>query len=338
MKLDRMMAILTLLQEQEWLQAPDLAARFEVSVRTIYRDVDALNLAGIPIESRQGHGGGIRVMPGFKLDKTLLTERDLTDVVTALKSLSTAFSSNADSVLLEKLNHSVPVEKKQSFAQRTNEVIIDISPWGDDARIRTKLNLIRALLDANRTLAFQYRDAQGRTSRRVLEPHTLLFKGMNWYVYGWCRKSQDFRTFRLSRMIAPEDGGETFQRRDISTGERPWHTTWTAPENNITLVMRFPGQYANRLSDWFEPEDLAQQANGDILVRSQMPDTPWVDSFVLGFGAMGEVLEPAHIRERIQNTLCDMVTVYGCADRMRNSTSRESREHKKRKKKGKKKS
>lgn len=337
MKLDRMMAILTLLQEQEWLQAPDLAARFEVSVRTIYRDVDALNLAGIPIESRQGHGGGIRVMPGFKLDKTLLTERDLTDVVTALKSLSTAFSSNADSVLLEKLNHSVPVEKKQSFAQRTNEVIIDISPWGDDVRIRAKLDLVRTLLDTSHTLAFQYRDAQGRTSRRVLEPHTLLFKGMNWYVYGWCRKSQDFRTFRLSRMIAPEDGGETFQRRDISTGDRPWHITWTAPENNITLVMRFPGQLANRLLDWFEPEDLVQQAGGDILVRSQMPDTPWVDSFVLGFGAMGEVLAPAHVRERIRKALCDMATVYGCADGMRGNNSPERRAQKKKKKKGRKK-
>ena len=116
-------------------------------------------------------------------------------------------------------------------------------------------------------------------------------------------------------MIAPEDGGETFQRREISTGDRPWHTTWTAPENNITLVMRFPGRHAARLLDWFEPEELVEQEDGCILVHSQMPDTPWVDSFVLGFGAMGEVLAPAHIRERIQRTICEMAAVYGCTDR-----------------------
>ncbi len=314
MKLDRMMGILTLLQEHEWLQATALAGRFEVSVRTIYRDIDALNLAGIPLETRQGNGGGVRVMPGFKLDKSLLTERDMADVVTALKSLSTAFAGNNESVLLEKLNHSVPADKKHSFQRRTNEVIIDISPWGDDARIRNKLNMIRDLLDANRTLTFTYTDAQGRTSKRVMEPHTLVFKGMNWYVFGWCREAKDFRTFRLSRMIDPNDGGETFQPREIRSDERPWHTTWTAPENNMTLVMRFHANHATRLLDWFDPEELHLQPDRTVLVRSRMPDTPWVDSFVLGFGAMGEVLSPPHVRARIRQTICAMAAVYACSD------------------------
>lgn len=184
MKIDRMMATLTLLQEREWLQACELAKRFEVSVRTVYRDVEALNLSGIPIETRQGTGGGIRIMPGYKLDKSLLTEQDLTDVVTALKSFSTALPGSPESVLLEKLTRSVPKDRKMDFQRRTNEVIIDISPWGDDARLREKLAIVREALEGNRLLAFGYVDSQGKQTRRVIEPQTLVFKGMNWYVFG----------------------------------------------------------------------------------------------------------------------------------------------------------
>lgn len=229
MKLDRMMAILTLLQEQEWLQAPALAARFEVSVRTIYRDIEALNLSGIPIETRQGNAGGVRVMPGFKLDKALLTERDLTDVVTALKSFSTALPGSPESVLMEKLDKSVPKERKKDFMRRTNEVIIDISPWGDDVRIREKLSIVRGTLEQNHTLSFSYVNGQGQKTTRVIEPQTLVFKGMNWYVFGWCREAEDFRMFRISRMTQPQDAGEGFMPREIAAESRPWHTSWVAP-------------------------------------------------------------------------------------------------------------
>ncbi len=314
MKLDRMMAILTLLQEREWLQAGELAERFEVSVRTIYRDVEALNLSGIPIETRQGTGGGIRVMPGYKLDKSLFTERDLSDVVTALKSFSMALPGTSESVLLEKLNHSVPKEKKQDFQRRTNEVIIDISPWGDDERIRGKLTVIREAIEGNRTITFGYVDGQGRKTSRVMEPQTLVFKGMNWYVFGWCREASDFRMFRISRMTSPSDTGEMFSPKDFKAEERPWHTSWVAPENNMTLVMRFGPESASRLIDWFDPEDMETQPDGCILVKSRMPDTPWVDAFILGFGSAGEVLEPGHVRTRIRKTVCGLADLYGCGD------------------------
>ena len=314
MKLDRMMAILTLLQEREWLQAPELARRFEVSVRTIYRDIDALNLSGIPIESRQGNGGGIRVMPGFKLDKALMTERDLSDVVTALKSFSTALPGTTESVLLEKLNGAVPKERKEGFQKRTNEIIIDISPWGDDAKIREKLSIVREALEQNHTLSFGYVNSQGQERNRIIEPQTLVFKGMNWYVFGWCREAQDFRMFRISRMTSPADVGEIFSPREIAAESRPWHTSWVAPQKNMTLVLRFSNAFAARLIDWFEPEEMETLADGQVLVRTRMADTLWVDAFVLGFGAAGEVLEPEHVRDRIRRHICDMARLYHCEE------------------------
>ena len=310
MKLERMMAILTLLQAREWLQAGELAARFEVSVRTIYRDVEALNLAGIPIETRQGVGGGIRVMPGFKLDASLLTERDLKDVVTALKSISTAMPGAPESVLLEKLDRAVPQARKPEFRRRTNEVIIDISPWGDDERQREKLAVLRSAVEEGRVLGFDYLDSQGKRSRREVEPQTLVFKGMNWYLFGWCRKAEDFRMFRLSRLTAPTLGEQSFQPREVLTEERPWHAAWVAPERNLTLVLRFGAQAQARLAEWFESEQIEAQPEGGYLVRLQMADTPWLDAYVLGFGAAAEVIEPPALRDRIARTARELAVLY----------------------------
>jgi len=310
MKLERMMAILTLLQAHEWLQAGELASRFEVSVRTIYRDIEALNLAGIPIETRQGTGGGIRVMPGFKLDASLLTERDLKDVVTALKSISTALPGSPESVLLEKLDRAVPQARKPEFRRRTNEVIIDISPWGDDERQREKLAVLRSALEAGKVLAFDYLDSQGIRSRREVEPQTLVFKGMNWYLFGWCRKAKDFRTFRLSRLTAPTVLDEGFQPREVLTEERPWHTSWVAPERNLALVLRFGPESQAHLAEWFDAEQIEARPEGGFHVRLQMADTPWLDAYVLGFGAAAEVLEPPALRARIARTAREIASLY----------------------------
>lgn len=311
MKLERMMAILTLLQAHEWLQAGELASRFEVSVRTIYRDIEALNLAGIPIETRQGAGGGIRVMPGFKLDASLLTERDLKDVVTALKSISTALPGSPESVLLEKIDRAVPNARKPEFRRRTNEVVIDISPWGDDERQREKLAVLRGALEEGRVLAFDYLDSQGKRTRREVEPQTLVFKGMNWYLFGWCRKAADFRMFRLSRLTAPALLDASFEPREVLTEERPWHASWVAPERNLALVLRFGAALEARLGEWFDAEQIEARPEGGFHVRLQMPDTPWLDAYVLGFGSAAEVLEPPALRERIARTAREMATLYG---------------------------
>ncbi len=311
MKLDRMMAILTLLQNREWMQAGDLAQRFEVSVRTIYRDVDALNLAGIPIETRQGSGGGIRIMPGFRLDASLLTENDITDVVTALKSLATAMPRSSATVLLEKLDQAIPPARRQLLQRRTNEMIIDMSPWGEDDSQREKLALVRDAIEASQCLVFDYQDGQGERSRREVEPHTLVYKGMNWYLFAWCRRAEAFRTFRLSRMSTPERLACHFTPRGVLAEDRPWHAAWVAPDNNLSVVLRITPQAMPRAGAWFDVDQIEDLPDGSGSVRLRMPDTPWLDSWVLGFGAAVEVIGPPALRERILQTVRALTSLYG---------------------------
>lgn len=191
MKIDRLIGILAALQQQGSVTAPYLAAKFEVSTRTIYRDVEAICRAGIPLVTVQGKGGGISIMDGFAMDTTLFTREEIEALFTGLQALDSVSKVSGRSLLSEKLgseNHTYP----------TGEVLIDLSSFHKDS-LTNKIGQLRSAIRTNKTVSFRYYYEKGE-SEKIVEPYLVVFRWAAWYLFGFCTEKQDFRLYKLTRL------------------------------------------------------------------------------------------------------------------------------------------
>ena len=222
MKINRMIGILSLLLQREKVTTPELAEHFEVSKRTIIRDIDALCQAGIPICTTQGTGGGIRIMDGYRMDRTVLTSKDMQMIMAGLRSLDSVSGSHYYSQLMEKIKAG-----SSNFIGGNDTILIDLSSW-DKESISEKITLIQTAIDTKRAICFDYYSPKAE-SARLIDPYYLIFKWSSWYVWGFCRGKQDFRMFKLNRMDRLELSAEPIANREIRFPE--FETKTFFPEN-----------------------------------------------------------------------------------------------------------
>lgn len=199
MKIDRLIGILSVLLQREKITAPELAEKFEVSRRTINRDIEDLCRAGIPIVTTQGVTGGISIMDGYRMDRTLLSTKDMQMILAGLRSLDSVSGSQYYGQLMEKMQAG-----SSELMNGTSSILIDLSAW-DRERLAPKIQVIQDAIELKRTLCFSYYGPAG-DSQREIEPYYLIFKWNNWYVYGYCYLRNDFRMFKLNRMSLPGHG------------------------------------------------------------------------------------------------------------------------------------
>ena len=290
MKIDRLIGILSLLLQRETVTAPELAETFEVSRRTILRDVEDLCKAGIPIVTRQGSGGGISIMSPYKIDRTLLTTVEMRDILAGLRSLDSVNGTNQYGQLMEKLSAG-----SSDFLTGDQSLLIDLSSWYKDA-LAPKIQEIRRAIDARRELEFYYYSPNGESLRRA-EPYYLIFRWSSWYLYGWCRTRADFRLFKLNRMDRLRTTERTFSRRpaplpDLST-ERIF-------PGGIRVRALFSPACKWRLVEEFGPACFSVQPDGRLLFQADYTDSRNLLSWLLTFGGDAVLLEPRPLREELR--------------------------------------
>ncbi len=291
MKIDRLIAILVMLLRYERVQAKQLAEKFDVSVRTILRDAEALNLAGIPIVTFQGAGGGIGLAEGYRLDKSVLTGDEMAAVIAALRGFDAATDGSSHEVLMEKLKNTLPAPQLSMLDVKLRQLVIDLSPWYNDALSKEKLTIIRRAIEQTRVLSLSYNDSEGKKTERCVEPYSLMLKGSSWYLLAWCALREDFRYFKVSRIRSLKETGERFSPRELP----PEQPVPEPLENLIPLELKFSPRMENAVADWFGA-DTHVCDDGSILVRASYPEGNWLYGFLLSFGAELEVINPPHIR------------------------------------------
>ncbi len=297
MKNGRLFEILYLLVEKREVTAGELARRLEVSERTIYRDVDALSAAGIPVYAQKGKGGGIRLMDQFVLDRTLLSREQQDEILFALQAIRATVGGEEALSRLSAL-----------FRRDGGDWLeVDFTDWGSaPAEQKNFARVKRAVLE-RRPLSFTYYSSAGEKSRRTVEPARLVFKSGCWYLSAFCRKKQDWRIFRLVRMedLSPEEG-TCLPRTPPERLEPP------KPEGyrGVDLRLLFAPSAAWRVRDYFHPKAVALQPDGNLLVNCTFPEDQWLLSFLLSFGGQLEVLSPAYWRDILKEELKKSLKVY----------------------------
>lgn len=281
MQTSRMFELVYLLVERGTMTAGELARRFEVSERTIRRDVDSLSAAGIPVYASRGRGGGVSLLPGFVLDRSLLSSREQDEILFALQSLRATGVEEGAAVL----------GRLSSLFRREGSdwIDVDFSYWGSTHANRILFPAIKEAILSRRVLSFDYYGSAGTATHRLVEPCKLRFKGTAWYLHGWCRTKRDFRVFRLSRMENVLLTQESFQLRQVPPLD-PEPTTQQPPL--IPVVLSFSKEVAFRVYDEFHPAAIRPGEDGRLIVTCQWPEGPWGRGYLLSFGSALEVLSP----------------------------------------------
>lgn len=291
MKLNRLLEIITILLNKKTVTASELAGRFGVSTRTIYRDIDVLSASGVPVYCSQGSGGGISILEDYTVNRATLSGSERDSILFALQTLRSTRYPEINTVL-EKLGS---IFKSSS----ADWVSIDFSPWGSNPDAYNKLTDIKAAILQGRVIEMDYIDSFNEKSRRKIEPLRLIFKSQAWYLWGFCLARQDYRTFRISRVRNVTVTDETFDRGKVHVPEEPPRP----PENRrpeVRLILEFTAEAFYRLCDDYDDEQLKDNGDGTYTLDITVPEDEWVYGYILSFGTYVRVIEPGHIRDIVR--------------------------------------
>ncbi len=298
MKENRYFQMIYLLLDKGQMTAPELADYFEVSIRTIYRDIDILSSAGIPIYATQGKGGGIAIQDSYVLKKSLLSEQEQKQILMALQGIR-VLEDEQINMLLSKLSGVFQ-------RQQGTWLEIDFSTWTKSGAGKHNFQLLQSAIWKSRIVSFSYYSGKGEQTKRIIEPHKLVFKTSDWYLYGYCTLRKDFRFFKLTRIRDLKLQDAEFMR------ETPEHIFERSDEfemKTVQVTLLFDAGMSHDVYEKFD-EEVSEQADGSLLVTTILPDNELLYSYVLSCRERVEVLSPPYVRDNVRKRVRKMLEIY----------------------------
>lgn len=308
MKIDRLVSIIMILLEKERIGARELAEMFEVSPRTIYRDIDTINMSGIPVRSISGVGGGFEIMREYKVDKKLFSTADLSAILMGLTNLSNVIREDELVNALAKVKSFFPVDRVKDIELNANRIYIDLSPWIGNPDTKVNLEIIKTAMQKNLLLYFEYTNHSGNKTARTVEPYQLVLKSNHWYFQGYCRIRNDFRLFKLSRISNLQSAKETFTPRECQKPQLDFSETTSAKQTEIKI--RIHKSIMDRVLDFCPCERFTSDGNEYYIVDFPFIENDYNYDFFLGFGDKCECLSPSNIRAEIKRRIENIAELY----------------------------
>lgn len=297
MKDNRLFRILYYILEKEKVTANELADKFEVSVRTIYRDIDSISSVGVPIFTTQGKGGGIKIDNEFILNKSLFDTNEKEQIIAALQGLEKT-NEAYKSELITKLSALFKIKN-------SNWIEIDFTSWGSNNTYQDLFNALKTTIINKNIISFSYNSSKAEKINRKVKPIRLLFKEQDWYLYAFCLLRNDFRYFKLSRMkdlevlaINYEDNFENaVLKKELKY------------ENIVNIKLKFDKSVTFRVYDEFN-EAIEEDEKGNLYVEIKIPNNYKLYNYIFSFGSNVEILEPKEIRNQFKNMINEIAKKY----------------------------
>lgn len=300
MKIDRLVSIIMILNNKERVTTKELSEKFEVSTKTIQRDMEIIEKAGIPLVAHKGYNGGYSILEGYKVNKSSMTKEEAILVNKLLLELNKSYENPETSSLINKLG--VVDSNPKDLSDR---LVIDFSRWGNKTEINKVINAIdKAILNRN-SIEFQYVNIAGEGSRRVVEPYKLIFKALDWYIYGYCNLKQEMRIFKVNRM----KDLRVLDKKFILKAEMNFELFKEKEPPKIDITIKFKTEFKNVIFETFELSSEKEEGDFTIAIVS-MPYSNWVEGMFLSFGENIEVMAPLFLRNNIRVKVEAMKNLY----------------------------
>lgn len=305
MKIDRLIAMIMILLENEVISAGALAKKLEVSSRTIYRDIDTLTMAGLPIFTTQGVAGGVGLMKSYKIDKKLFTPKDIQTLLTSLRSYRQLYNHKEIVHVLEKLSNigqeGVKSEKGSSFT-------VDLSLNQGNRSLRSLLSSVETAINEERYIKFDYINKDGNVTSRKIEPYQVVFKESSWYLQAFCTLKEDYRIFKLARMSNLYVLPETFVPRDFSPLAMDG-SGWMSDER-VPVKIRIALSLMEKVIERYGEENIISVEGDRCLAVFPIVNNEYGYDILLRFGDKCEIIEPSDVREAFQNYVRKILAIY----------------------------
>ena len=309
MQIDQLFEFVYILIDKKQTTASEMADRFGVSTRTIYRWIEALSVSGVPVYSQKGRGGGIAISEKYALDKRILSEEERIAIVSSVKAFNNLTGNPASAV-----NANFKAAEKISglVATDTDWLEVDFSPWSPEgSNVRQLFATLRECILKKRQVSFEYFRGDGKTEQRLVHPWKLVYKGQAWYLQGWCTTRKAERFFKLSRMrnISMTGRAATITRYSVSDVNSQSENQ-PAKSSLITIKAKVSNNKISYLLDTFICSEVLPNKDGSITASFTVPDDPWLQDLLLGFGPDLKILSPKSLRQRIINLAQDVLKNY----------------------------
>lgn len=297
MKYQIMVKMLMILLSRRKTTANELAQRFNISVRTVYRYVEELNVSGIPVDVTRGRYGGLSIADTFKLPVGYFTKGEYDAAIKAISAMLTQVNDENMASALEKLTRQMKNERRETSV--CGNIIVDGSAWCEDRRFSDKMQLCERAVNEGLRLDIDYISRSGEHSRRIIDPHVLIFKNNVWYVYAFCHSKQDYRTFKIGRIKHASLTGETFTKKQFKREEIPLDFADLQKEK-IFITLKIEKNALPDVEEWLGVDAVEPRGDG-IYAEVLLPDDCGLINKILSFGGGVTVVEPEELKNKVKN-------------------------------------
>lgn len=310
MQIDQLFEFVYVLIDKKNVTAAEMAKRFGVSTRTIYRWIDALSVSGVPVYALRGRGGGIAISEKYALDKTVLSEEEKLAILSSVKALNSLSGNSATAV-----NANIKAAEKLSrlVQKDTDWLEVDFSPWSPEGQgVRQLFGLLRDSILKKRQVSFDYFSGSGNSEHRIVRPWKLVYRGQAWYLLGWCTSRKSERYFKLSRMVNVKETGRAANVTIQDTGAIPnmEDSPVIQAQSLIKIKAKVSAKMAFYLLDSFACSEIKTHKDGSLSVSFSAPDETWLIGMLLSFGPDLQIISPKNIRKKIIDMANQTVQVY----------------------------
>ncbi len=296
------------LLNNERMSAIKLAEMFEVTPRTIYRDIDTISLAGIPIITYTGANGGVSIMPEYKIDKKFFTASDISTLLMGLSSVSTTLSNKEVIGTLEKVKSLLPKEQFRDMELRSNQITVDLTTWMGNKSFQPNLEKIKSALNDTKHLSFEYYGGNRKKDKRCIEPYKLILKENNWYLQGYCTLREDFRVFKLSRISNLEILESIFVPREFKS--KPLDGSGWIDKRLITIKLLVDWSLREQMVERCGEENIKAYGEDKFIVEFPFVEDDLGYDILIGFGDKCECLAPENVRVELIKRIKKLLYIY----------------------------
>ena len=295
MKYQIMINIMMLLLSKRKLTAQQIAAKYGISTRSVYRYIEELNICGVPVDVARGRYGGITIADTFRLPSGYFTREEYASTVNALSAMSSQVADESVISALDKLRSQQKSEKRELAV--CGNIIVDGGTWGDSKKFSEKMRVCESAVNEKKSLLIDYISRGGEHSKRVIDPHVLIFKGNVWYVYAFCHTKQTFRTFKIGRIKSASFTGDTFVKREFTRDEIDLNFYYTT-ENTLDVTFEIEKSSLADAEEWLGIDNIEPRGNS-FIARLTLPDDGGLVNKILSYGGAVKVLEPIELKQKV---------------------------------------
>ncbi|HIW32467.1 MAG TPA: YafY family transcriptional regulator [Candidatus Paenibacillus intestinavium] len=300
-KIERLISIVMILLQKDIVSTTEFSQLFNVSKRTILRDMETLGYSNIPIYAINGVHGGYGIMDEYKIDKRLLSSKDLENILTALGGLGQILFSDEVELTIKKIDAMI------GSASWKGSIHLSFYDWEGRSEIIQTLNICQKSIFKRKLVTFDYIDKDGIATYRIIEPYQLHFSEMSWYLKGFCLHRKSYRTFKLSRIDNLNMDEQTFSPRDYLLEQE--HDASYQPQL-VAIKALIQPSIKDQFIERYGRKSVENYSNDCLLATIYVPQNSAGFQFLASFGTNLEIVEPKTYVEEFRNYLHQMIHKY----------------------------